>query len=81
MTNYVANRGICGICGKVNFESKRTARAVLRRMLTQGTDRKNRKGNPLRVYGACDPTMFHLGHTSSQSRPNLNDPTLRWLEA
>lgn len=73
--------GICGICGKVNFMSKRAARARLREMIRRGSPRRNRLGNPLRTYLACDRVSVHIGHSGSLSRPNLNDPTLRWLEA
>lgn len=80
MTNYVTNHGACGICGKILFGSRKTARSALRRMLSNGISRTDEQGRPLRVYRACDRQAFHLGHSSLISTPNLNDPRLRWVE-
>lgn len=76
---FVRHRGVCGICGKVNFASKRNARSAVRRLVQSGANRTNGKGDPLRVYSACDADSFHVGHGGSLSRPNLNDPALRWV--
>lgn len=79
-TGYVRNHGTCGICGKVNFGSRQSGRDVIRRLMQKGAKRRDRTGDPLRVYRSCDRSSFHVGHTGSMARPNLNEPTLRWIE-
>lgn len=73
-------RGYCGVCGKANHASKKLARAEIRRLLDRGAQRTNRLGNPLRVYLACDQNSFHVGHKARLGMPNLNEPSLRWIE-
>lgn len=80
-SEHITHHGICGIDGKVLFPSRKQARSVLRRMIREmGVPRTDERGRPLRVYRACEPSSFHIGHKGSLSMPNLNDPRLRWVE-
>ncbi len=81
VADWSNSRGLCGVCGKVNFASKKLARTGLRQLLYRSEEgRRDDRGNPLRVYLACDQNSFHIGHASARRGPNLNEPLLRWVE-
>lgn len=78
MDGYIRNHGTCGVCGKVNFMTKAAARDAIRRM-SKNYGRTDYRGHPLRPYTSCDGTAFHVGHSYTPGRANLNDPQLRWI--
>lgn len=79
MNGYIRNHGTCGVCGKVNFMTKQAARDAIRHMAKVHGGRVDDKGHPLRPYPSCDGSAFHVGHSYSPGRANLNDPQLRWV--
>lgn len=79
MDGFVRNIGTCGVCGKHLFITKRQAKEVIRRMLSNGIPRSNELGSPLRPYLSCDGTAYHVGHSRSWQHLNLNDSRLRHI--